>query len=161
MVQTILSFSKLEGWPDSIWQKKANQLISMQLMIYPACCQRQHCLKTQERMRKNRQNPASKPRRQIPEKKKNHTQQKDCALDGVIVINPRQLMLSYMGLLGCLIQVFTDTRRVQFIIFAENCWFFNITFSFSRHHCVFLQCKACLCDIYHSLLIHVYCFVGN
>lgn len=36
------------------WQKES-QLISMQLMIYPACCQRQHCLKTQQRMRENRQ----------------------------------------------------------------------------------------------------------
>ena len=60
-----------------------------------------------------------------------------------------------MGLLGCLIQVFTDTRRVQFIIFAENCCFFNITFSFSgitvfsfsvKHACViFITLSLYMC----------------
>lgn len=50
---------------------------------------------------------------------------------------PKSLKLSRLGLLGCIIQVFTDPSRIQFIIFAENELFLNIYFFVSAGISVF------------------------
>lgn len=137
----------------------------MQLMIYPACCQREHCVKKQQRMRKNRQTLVSKPRRQIT--KKNTHSKKTAHLLVWSWLIPRQLKLSCLGPLGCVMQVFTHTSRIQFIVFIVNELVFKTSllgsagitvFSFSVCHVwvifiiissymfiALLEVEACIC----------------
>lgn len=129
----------------------------MQLMIYPACCQRQHCLKTQQRMRKNRQAPVSKPRRQNTEKTRTT---EHCSSNGVSSINPKTPELSYASPLGCVTQVCTGPGRKQCTVFGANVLAFKHHSSSSRHVCV-LWCNPCLAADYNFRFLQAYGFTEH